>query len=319
MSTPVPDFLKDEFTQDAWNEMTEAEREGVISDGEDDGNPSPEELQRQQEEERQREADAAAAAAAKQPTDEEREAAAAAAAAAANTGKTEEQLQQEAAAAAAAKQEEAPVVTPRPRGVVDATLPDDYDAQVKANEDAMTALDKRYDDGDISFAEFRAEQRGLDRERSKLDRMADRAELAQESSQQALINHWVATINPFTAAHPELAEDDVTKAAFDTYLKQTTGPVMAAGGLPGQAEIDKAYELWCQRFNYTPAGGQQQTTAAQRKENKVPPTLGGLPASNATDVQDGKLAAISRLNGVEYEEALSKLSQAEIEQMSKYA
>lgn len=314
MTIAVPDFLKDEFTQEEWNGLTDAERQGMIDDGEDDGNPSPEELERQQEEERQREADAAAAAAAQKQTDEEREAAAAAAT---NTEKTDEQKQQEAAAAAeAAKQQTAPV-TPRPRGVVEATLPDDFDAQVKANEDAMTALEKRYDDGDISFAEFRAEQRVLDREARKLDRLADRAELAQESSQQALMNHWISIINPFTAAHPELSEDDVSKAAFDTYLRQTTAPVMEAGGLPGQAEIDAAYALWCKRFNFTPTGVQQQTTA-QKRDIKVPPVLGGLPAASATSVEDGKLAAIQRLTGVEYEEALAKLSPAELDQLSKF-
>lgn len=312
MTTAVPEFLQDEFTQEEWNGLTEAEQKGMIEDGEDDGNPTPEELERQQEEERQREE--AAAAAAKQPTDEEREAAAAAAAAA-GTGKTDEQKQQEEAAAAAEAAK--PAVTPRPRGVVDAQLPDDFDAQVKANEDAMTALEKRYDDGDISFAEFRAEQRTLDRESRKLDRLADRAELAQESSQQALINNWVAVINPFTAAHPELSEDDVSKSAFDTYLRQTTGPVMEAGGQPGQAEIDAAYALWCKRFNFTPTGGQQTTTTAKR-DIKVPPTLGGLPAASATSVEDGKLAAIQRLSGVEYEEALAKLSSAEIEKLSKF-
>lgn len=313
MTTAVPDFLKDEFTQEDWNGLTDAERQGMIDDGEDDGNPSEEELQRQQEEERQREADAAASA--KQQTDEDREAAAAAAAAT-NTEKTEEQKQQE-ADAAAAEQQKTPV-TPRPRGVVEATLPDDYDAQVKANEDAMTALEKRYDDGDISFAEFRAEQHTLDRESRKLDRLADRAELAKESSEQALMNHWISVINPFTAAHPELSEDDVSKNAFDTYLRQTTAPVMEAGGLPGQAEIDAAYALWCKRFNFTPTGAQQQATS-QKRDNKVPPVLGGLPAASATSVEDGKLAAIQRLNGVEYEEALAKLSPAEMEQLSKYA
>lgn len=313
MSVSVPDSLKDEFTQEEWNGLTDAERQGVIEDGSDDGNPTPEELERQQEEDRQREADAAAAAeAAKQPTDAEREAAAAAAAA---TGKTPEQIQQEEAAAAAAQQQAAPV-TPRPRGVVTAELPEDFDQKVSANAQAVKDNDAAYDNGDISHEEWRVANRKLDKESRELDRLADRAELAKESSEQALINHWTSVINPFTAAHPELSEDDVTKTAFDTYLRQTTGPVMEAGGLPGQVEIDKAYELWCKRFNFTPSGGQQQ---AAKRDIKVPPTLGGLPASSTTSVEDGKLAAISRLEGVAYEEALAKLLPAEVEQMSKYA
>lgn len=314
MSNLVPDSLKDEFTQEEWDGLTEAEQKGIIEDGEDDGNPTPEELERQQEEERQREE--AAAAAAKQPTDEEREAAAAAAAA--NTGKTEEQKQQEEAAATAAAEAAKQPVTPRPRGAVEATLPDDYDEQVKANAAARKELRAKYNDGDITFEEYEDQSEQLNDKRQDLRDLKFKADLAQESSEQALINHWVSVINPFTAAHPELSEDDVSKSAFDTYLRQTTAPVMQAGGMPGQAEIDKAYELWCKRFNFTPAGGQQQTTTTKR-DIKVPPTLGGLPAASATSVEDGKLAAIQRLTGVEYEEALAKLSPAELEQLSKYA
>ena len=310
MTTAVPEFLQDEFTQEEWNGLTEAEQKGMIEDGEDDGNPTPEELERQQEEERQREE--AAAAAAKQPTDEEREAAAAAA------GKTDEQKQQEEAAAAAEAEKNAAPVTPRPRGAVEATLPDDYDDQVKANAAARKELRAKYNDGDITFEEYEDQSEQLNDKRQDLRDLKFKADLAQESSEQALINHWVSVINPFTAAHPELSEDDVSKSAFDTYLRQTTAPVMNAGGLPGQAEIDKAYAMWCKRFNFTPAGGQQQTTTAKR-DIKVPPTLGGLPAASATSVEDGKLAAIQRLSGVEYEEALAKLSPAELEQLSKYA
>lgn len=317
MTTAIPEFLQDEFTQEEWDGLTEAERQGMIEDGQDDDNPTPEELERQQAEEREREEAAAAAAAAQQqqqqPTDAEREAAAAAAA----TGKTDEQKQQEAAAAQQQEQQAAPV-TPRPRGAVEATLPEDYDAQVKANAAARKELRTKYNDGDLSFEEYEDQSEKLNDQRQDLRDLKFKADLAQESSEQALKSHWESVINPFVAAHPELAEDDVTKAAIDTYLKQTTAPVIAAGGMPGQAEIDKAYELWCKRFNFTPAGGQRQTTTTT-KDIKVPPTLGGLPASTGTDVQDGKLAAISRLTGVEYEEALAKLSPAELEQMSKYA
>ena len=308
MTTAVPEFLQDEFTQEEWNGLTEAEQKGMIEDGEDDGNPTPEELERQQEEERQREE--AATAAAKQPTDEEREAAAAA------TGKTDEQKQQEEAASAAEAEKNAAPVTPRPRGAVEATLPDDYDDQVKANAAARKDLRTKYNDGDITFEEYEDQSEKLNDQRQDLRDLKFKADLATESSEQALINNWVSVIKPFTAAHPELAEDDVSKNAFDTYLRQTTGPVMQAGGQPGQPEIDKAYELWCKRFNFTPTGGQQTTT--QKRDIKVPPTLGGLPAASATGVEDGKLAAIQRLTGVEYEEALAKLSAAEIEQLSKF-
>ena len=298
MTGTVPDFLQDEFTQAEWDSLTDAEREGMLGDeSEEEQQQSKEQQQQQVEADAQREADAISKATADQQA-------------------TQEEQQAEAAPAA----EEPPVsTTPRPRGVIDATLPEDYDQRVSANEKAMADLDKAYDDGDISHSEWREQLRKLDRESRELERMKDRAELAQESSQQALMAHWQGLIQPFLAKHPELGEDDVSMTGFDSYLKQTTAPVMQAGGTPGQAEIDKAYGLWCKRFNFTQAGEQQQQAPAGKKPITAPPTLGGLPVSNGNSVEDGRWAALDRLEGVAFEEALAKLSQAELDEYSKRA
>lgn len=297
MTGTVPDFLQDEFTQAEWDSLTDAEREGMLGDeSEEEQQQSEEEQQQQVEADAQREADAIAKATADQQT-------------------TQEEQQEE---AAPATEEQVLPTTPRPRGVIDATLPEDYDQRIAANEKALADLDKAYDDGDISHSEWREQLRKLDRESRELERMKDRAELARESSQQALVNHWQGLIQPFLAKHPELGEDEVSMSGFDSYLKQVTGPVMQAGGAPGQAEIDKAYGLWCKRFNFTPAGEQQAAPAGKRPIT-APPTLGGLPVSNGNSVEDGRWAALDRLEGVAFEEALAKLSPSELDEYCKRA
>lgn len=297
MTGTVPDFLQDEFTQEAWDSLTDAEREGMLGDeSEEEQQQGEEEQQQQVEADAQREADAIAKATAdQQPTQEE---------------------QQE---AAPATEEQVLPTSPRPRGVIDATLPEDYDQRVAANEKAMDDLEQSYNDGDISTTEFMKEQRRLNNENINLVLLKERANLAIESSEQALMNHWQGLIQPFLAKHPELGEDEVSMSGFDSYLKQTTAPVMQAGGTPGQAEIDKAYGLWCKRFNFTPAGEQQQQAPAGKKPITAPPTLGGLPVSNGNSVEDGRWAALDRLEGVAFEEALAKLSQAELDEYSKRA
>lgn len=297
MTGTVPDFLQDEFTQAEWDSLTDAEREGMLGDeSEEEQQQSEEEQQQQVEADAQREADAIAKATADQQT-------------------TQEEQQEE---AAPATEEQVLPTTPRPRGVIDATLPEDYDQRIAANEKALADLDKAYDDGDISHSEWREQLRKLDRESRELERMKDRAELARESSQQALMNHWQGLIQPFLAKHPELGEDEVSMSGFDSYLKQVTAPVMQAGGAPGQAEIDKAYGLWCKRFNFTPAG-EQQAAPAGKKPITAPPTLGGLPVSNGNSVEDGRWAALDRLEGVAFEEALAKLSPSELDEYCKRA
>lgn len=313
MTGNVPDFLQEEFTQQEWDNLTDAEREGMMEEGDDEPGLTPEDQRLQDEADAKREADALAAANAQKAVDDK---------AVADAGKTQEQLDADAAAAAAAAAavEEKPAPSlPRPRGVIDATLPEDYEQRVKTNEQAQIDLDKKYDDGDISHTEWRAELRKLDRESRDLEKMKDRAELAQESSQQALMNHWQGLIQPFIGKHPELGEDEVSMNAFDSYLKTTTAPVMQAGGTPGQAEIDKAYGLWCKRFNFTPAAEQQAAAPASKRPVNAPPTLGGLPVSTGNAVEDGKWAALDRLEGVAYEEALAKLSPAEQDAYSQRA
>lgn len=297
MTGTVPDFLQDEFTQEAWDSLTDAEREGMLGDeSEEEQQQGEEEQQQQVEADAQREADAISKATADQQA-------------------TQEEQQAE---AATATEEQALPTTPRPRGVIDATLPEDYDQRVAANEKALADLDKAYDDGDISHSEWRQQMRKLDRESLDLMMLKERAQLAHESSQQALMNHWQGLIQPFLAKHPELGEDEVSMSGFDSYLKQVTGPVMQAGGAPGQAEIDKAYGLWCKRFNFTPAG-EQQAAPAGKKPITAPPTLGGLPVSNGNSVEDGRWAALDRLEGVAFEEALAKLSPSELDEYSKRA
>lgn len=316
MSDVVPESLKDEFTQDEWNNLTDAERDGIVEDATDDGSSETEEQRLQREEEERAREEAAKAAANPDKTDEEREAEAAAA-----TGddKTEEQKQQEAAAKQQQEQQQ-PAIVPQPQGVLKGELPADYDDRVKANAEARKELRRKYNDGDISFDEYEEQSEELVEQRQELRDLKFKAELATESRQQAIVNNWIAVINPFTAAHPELSEDDVAKNAFDHYCHEETGKTLQAGGQPGQAEIDRAYAAWCKRFNFTPAAGQRQQEQQQeaQKNRKVPPALGGLPSSSTNEVQDGKLAAISRLTGVAYEEALAKLTPAELEQLSMY-
>lgn len=311
MTGTVPESLLNEFTQDEWDNLTDAEREGLMSEGQDEDEPTPEEQRLQDEADAKREADAIEAAKASKQQEEQ-------------GTKTAEQLAADeaaaAAAAAAAEEENKAPVIPRPRGVIDAELPEDFEQRVANNEKALADLDKAYDDGDISHSEWREQMRKLDRESRELERMKDRAELARESSQQALINHWQGLIQPFIAKHPELGEDQVSMDGFDSYLKQTTAPVMQAGGTPGQAEIDKAYSLWCKRFNFTPAGEQQKAPApASKTPITAPPTLGGLPVSTSNAVEDGRWAALDRLEGTAYEEALAKLTQAELDAYSQRA
>ncbi len=295
------------FTQDQWDSLTDAEREGILSE---DGQEEAQEENEEEQERKQQQDEADRAAKAQAEAD-------AAAAKKDGAGKPQSELTEEekAAAAAAAAQpskEQSEPVARRPRGIVEATLPEDFDAKVKANEEAMDANVKAYEDGDISFSEYQKKQRQLDRESRDLDRIKDRAELASESSQQLMLENWRTNMDAFLVQHPELAASAPKQAAFDHFLKVVTEPVLKENGMPGVREINKAYTMWCEEYGIEPTTG--KADPKPRKEQKVPPTLGNLPSSDVNDTQDGRWAVLDRLadnDPLKFEAELAKLSEAD--------
>lgn len=297
--------IRDQYTDEQWEDLTEEEREGILSIDED----ADEEEEGQQIDE--------AAAQAKAQED-------AAAQAAADKQKADDAAAAQDAADAAEKakddpepEPEKPVVAPRPRGVLNDTLPEDYSQRVEANNTAMDELAQKYEDGDISFAEYNKGMRKLNEEAMDLREVKMRAEISEVSSTNSVQQHWDGLMGTFLAAHPEAISTPVRQNAFDHILREITAPVMAAGGMPGQAEIDKAYARLAEEFGIQAKKLDADKGAeppAAKKENKVPPTLGAVPAAAHTDVDDGKWAHLDRLaeqDPIKFEETLMKMSEAE--------
>lgn len=297
--------IRDQYTDEQWGELTEEEREGILSNDED----GEEEEQEEQIDETAAQAKAQEDAAAQDAADKQKADDAAAA-----------QVEEDAAAKAKAEPEpepEKPVVAPRPRGVLNDTLPEDYSQRVEANNTAMDELAQKYEDGDISFAEYNKGMRKLNEEAMDLREVKMRAEISEQSSTNSVQQHWDGLMGSFLATHPEAISTPVRQNAFDHILREITAPVMAAGGMPGQAEIDKAYARLAEEFGIQAKQPNQDKGAeppAAKKENKVPPTLGAVPAAAHTDVDDGKWAHLDRLaeqDPIKFEETLMKMSEAE--------
>lgn len=297
--------IRDDYTDEQWEELTEEEREGILSIDEDSEEEEPQIDEAAAQAKAQEDA-AAQAAADKQKTDDA----------------TAAQAEADAAAKAKAEPEpepepEKPVVAPRPRGVLNDTLPEDYSQRVEANNAAMDELAQKYEDGDISFAEYNKGMRKLNEEAMDLREVKMRAEISEVSSTNSVQQHWDGLMGSFLTAHPEAISTPVRQNAFDHILREITAPVMAAGGMPGQAEIDKAYARLAEEFGIQakqPDGDKGAQPPAAKKENKVPPTLGAVPAAAHTDVDDGKWAHLDRLaeqDPMKFEETLLKMSEAE--------
>ena len=154
--------------------------------------------------------------------------------------------------------------------------------------------------------------RDINKQRNALDRAELKAELAAEAYQTQIDNSWQASQEAFFSAHPEFKIDNEAKwAAFDQLVKNETKSVLDKGGVVGVPELERAYTKYKQAFNIEAASPKQAKAPASKNEGVVPPNLGKLPAATANDTDDGKFAHLDRLEGVAFEDALAKLSDAQ--------
>ena len=200
----------------------------------------------------------------------------------------------------------------QPKPLFNADLPADIEAQRTALDEKEAAIDQQYDEGDILFTEHKQALRDINKQRNALDRAELKAELAAEAYQTQIDNSWQASQEAFFSAHPEFKIDNEAKwAAFDQLVKNETKTVLDKGGAVGVPELERAYTKYKQAFNIEAAAPKQAKAPASKNEGVVPPNLGKLPAATANDTDDGKFAHLDRLEGVAFEDALAKLSDAQ--------
>ena len=154
--------------------------------------------------------------------------------------------------------------------------------------------------------------RDINKQRNALDRAELKAELAAEAYQTQIENSWQASQTAFFASHPELnTANEVQMTALDHLVRQETKAVLDKGGVIGVPELERAYTKYKQAFNIEAAAPKQAKAPSAKNEGVVPPNLGKLPAATANDTDDGKFAHLDRLEGVAFEDALAKLSDAQ--------
>ena len=202
--------------------------------------------------------------------------------------------------------------TTQPKPLFNAELPADIQAQRTAIDEKEDALDKQFDEGDITFSEHKKALREINQQRNALDRAELKAELAAEAYQTQIDNSWQASQTAFFSAHPEInAANDVQMTALDHLVRQETKAVLDKGGVIGVPELERAYTKYKQAFNIEAAAPKQAKAPSAKNEGVIPPNLGKLPAATANDTDDGKFAHLDRLEGVAFEDALAKLSDAQ--------
>lgn len=213
----------------------------------------------------------------------------------------------------------------RPAFVADPDIKDKI-ADIDKQLDDLAA---KFDEGDLTAKELRAQSRALEDQRQELREQIIRADVARD----AAIQNWRSHVGQFIADNPAYKQGTDAFAMLDDEVKRlqvrTENPFDPA--LLKKAHLSlvaKARALLGQSGNDDPApkaDQQQKKTATEPKKpgsrqpksaiGEIPQTLATVPASDTVSVDDGgKFGYLDRLSDrdpVKYEQALAKLSQAE--------
>lgn len=188
------------------------------------------------------------------------------------------------------------------------------------------ALRKQYDDGELTFDEYETKAEALDDERMDLKLALNTAQTAAKIAHQQEVNQREADINSFLADH-NIKRDfgDLRFAALDNAVKLVASREENAN-LGVREILQKAHDECVAQGVLQPkkAGKQPEPQQQQQQQPKKPlktvPTLAKVPASDLTGTDEGnRFAHLDRMDPVEREAALAKLSPADQEAYLQYA
>lgn len=198
--------------------------------------------------------------------------------------------------------------------LIKSELPDDLDAKLADIDKREDELSEKFEDGELTTAEYRAELRKLTGERGEIEKAQLKHSLAEDFNQAQLEANWNRDCEQFLAKHPEVKASQLRMDAFDTVVRKITAETMTAGKAPGMTDLQKAYSEWSEQLGIQSAKPAAKGARQGKQSRELPPTLANVPAAEMQDTADGKWAQLDRLMDTDplaYEAALAKMSEAD--------
>lgn len=206
------------------------------------------------------------------------------------------------------------------------------EAQDKAREDEANAnlgeidgklgeLEQKFEDGDLTAKEYREELKKLTAERETVKEVLVEVKVSRTLRQERAREQWEEAQDRFFNApeNKRFVENEILFEALNNQVIRLARDPKNAGK-PGDwvlAEAKKAVE---QAFGAAPkdkkvdepdkdAGKKPGDKPARpQRPPKVPPDLGGMPAADTEQPQEGRFAHLEKLSGRALEEAVSRMS-----------
>lgn len=213
-----------------------------------------------------------------------------------------------------------PTFTPK----YEAKLPENYQDQVDTLNKERGELMETYKNGDLDVEDMLEQRDAIDAKLRGLHDVKLKVEIAEEQNNQTAEQRWKHEQDSFFGReNSKIYEDTVMFAALDQKVRELGNEHPEKSGLWVLEEADKYIRS---KFNLTSVedtgdkGGDKKPDGSRKPDlTSVPKTLGDIPAAETNTAGDNKFAHLDKLTGLEFENALAQLSEADQEQYLRQA
>lgn len=207
-----------------------------------------------------------------------------------------------------------------------ADLPADFDEKIGALAQESMELAKQFKAGEIDFDEYHQKTADINARRDDLNTARIKAEIAADMNAQSAEQQWVSTVKNFNAQvakEIDYAKDQAKAGELDTFIKVFAAKPENADK-PMRWFLDESHK--CVKALHgigdaKPAGGDKQgaNTVTTRKPPvaAAPKTLAQVPGSDGPGDLAGEFADLDNLEGMELEQAISRMSPAQRERYAQ--
>lgn len=205
-------------------------------------------------------------------------------------------------------------------------IPEDYEDQLRAANDAIEALDTRLAEGEIDYAAHAKQNRELTTTLADLTAVKREAEFVAGNNEVIADQHWDWEVERFVEENEEFknpvvygalrgaleelyADEENAGNAYRWFLREAGSQVrqafnMEAKPTPADAGSDSDEEGRA-------AGIQQEHS--DKPQDPPPQTLAGVPEASMEEESTDEFSHIDKLEGMDLEAALAKLPQAKVD------
>jgi len=202
--------------------------------------------------------------------------------------------------------------------------------EVKAVHGKLADIKTQYDEGKIDVDEYDtlkeavyAEEKVLEKEQTTLEVTMKVSDGMQQSAVQT---QWVGAQEHYLGIHPEVGNDERIRKLFaeevNTILQSEDGAALGNYDILKKAYKEISYLIPLRNKGETPEAQKIRLVAAAKKiaadkaKGKAPLTLKDVGAAEENISSAGKFAYLDKLEGAALEEAMGKMSEAD---MAAYA